>query len=198
MRGNRKNVNTFILYLLIIFQLCTLCNLYLLNRRIMKLTGIVETIESKTTILESEVYEIEIKIDKIDQVKQIEETEVKVEEPEYTLTDVEINMIAQLTMAEANNQEELGKRLVIDTVLNRLDSDRYPNTVREVIYQKNQFAPIWDGNFENCYPSEENINLVKEELTNRTDSEVIFFRTKRYSDYGTPKFKVGDHYFSKL
>lgn len=122
------------------------------------------------------------------------------EETGYQYTEEEIRMIAQLTMAEAGNQSELGKRLVIDVVLNRVDhpDPQYPDTVQEVIYQKNQFSPISDGRFEKCYATEENIQLVKEEIERRTDHDVMFFRTKRYSDYGVPLYCVGDHYFSSF
>ena len=129
------------------------------------------------------------------------ETPEVTDEPEaeatgYQYTEEEINMIAQLTMAEAGNQSELGKRLVIDTVLNRVDHEAFPNTVRDVIYQKNQFSPISDGRFEKCYPTDENIQLVKEEIERRTDHDVVFFRAGRYGDYGVPMYCVGDHYFS--
>lgn len=117
-----------------------------------------------------------------------------------TYTEEEIKMIAKLTMAEAGNQSELGKRLVIDTVLNRVEHEnpQFPDTVKEVIYQKNQYSPIWDGRFDKYYASEENIQLVREEIERRTDHDVIFFRTTRYSDYGVPLYCVGDHYFSSF
>jgi N-acetylmuramoyl-L-alanine amidase len=45
------------------------------------------------------------------------------EEPRYSLTDEEINLIALVTMAEAEGESEQGKRLVISTILNRVDSE---------------------------------------------------------------------------
>ena len=81
----------------------------------------------------------------------IEVEPVVVEEiiPEFEpwLTDDEIDLIAKITMAEAEGESELGKRLVIDTILNRVDSELsyFPDTVEEVIYQPNQFSPIWNG-----------------------------------------------------
>ena len=47
-----------------------------------------------------------------------------------------------------------------------------------------------------CWVKDEFIQLVCEELENRTDYDVIFFRTERYSDYGVPMFQVEHHYFS--
>ena len=118
--------------------------------------------------------------------------------PEYPLTQEEIELIALVTMAEAEGESEYGKRLVIDTILNRADHDYWywPDTVTEVIYQKGQFEAMWNGRVDKCYVMEEIVQLVKEELIERTNTEVLYFRTGRYSSYGTPAFKEGRHYFS--
>lgn len=123
-----------------------------------------------------------------------------VEEPQYSLTEEEINLIALVTMAEAEGEPELGKRLVIDTILNRADHDYWywPDTVTEVIYQEDQFEAMWNGRVDECYVMEEIVQLVKEELLNRTNSEVLYFRTGKYSSYGTPAFKEGNHYFNNF
>lgn len=121
-----------------------------------------------------------------------------VEEPQYPLTEEEINLLALVTMGEAEGESEYGKRLVIDTILNRADhEDSYwPDTVTKVIYQKDQFEAMWNGRLNRCYVRDDIVELVKEELLNRTNSEVLYFRTGRYSSYGTPAFKEGNHYFS--
>ena len=117
-------------------------------------------------------------------------------EPEYSLTQEEIDLIALITMAEAEGEPEEGKRLVIDTILNRVDHERFPDTVEGVIYQKSQFSSVWNGRVDRCYVQEEIVELVKEELVNRTNYEVMFFRTGDYSRYGASLFPVGNHYFS--
>lgn len=132
----------------------------------------------------------------------IAEPEVVIEqsEPEYSLTQEEIELIARLVMAEAEGESEYGQRLVIDVILNRIDhpAKYMPDTVAEVIYQPNQFSPMWNGRFDRCYVKPELVELVKEELVNRTNYDVIFFRTNHYSQYGTPMFQEGAHYFSSL
>ena len=50
-----------------------------------------------------------------------------------------LEYLACLVEAEAGNQDELGKRLVVDVVLNRLDSNEFPDNIYDVINQKNQF-----------------------------------------------------------
>lgn len=116
--------------------------------------------------------------------------------PDYGLSTDDINLIALVTMAEAEGESELGKRLVIDTVLNRMDHPNWPNTARGVIYQKSQFTSMWNGRVNRCYVRDDIVQLVKEELLNRTNSDCVFFRMGRYSDYGKPMFKEGCHYFS--
>lgn len=109
----------------------------------------------------------------------------------------EVELIAQVTMAEAESESDIGKRLVIDTILNRVDSDSFPDDIYDVIYQDEQFSCMWDGRFYDVYPDEEIQKLVWEELCDRTNEDVIFYRTE-YFEYGTPLFQEGNHYFSAL
>lgn len=141
----------------------------------------------------SEVIEIETEPETVEVIEEVE-TQA---EPELSITQEEIELIALVTMAEAEGECEEGKRLVIDTILNRLDSGYYADTISGVIYQPHQFSSMWNGRVDRCYVREDICQLVKEELQNRYNSEVIYFRTGRYSDYGVPVFKVGNHYFSK-
>lgn len=113
----------------------------------------------------------------------------------------ELEEIAIVVQAEAGNQDELGKRYVADVIFNRIDSKDFPDTALDVIYQINpvQFSTTVDGAMEKAgYEiSEEVFQIVLEEAENRTNSDIKYFRTERYSDDGTPAFQHGDHYFSK-
>jgi N-acetylmuramoyl-L-alanine amidase len=113
------------------------------------------------------------------------------------LTDEEIDLIALVTMAEAEGEPEEGKRLVIDTILNRVDSNRFPDTIYDVIYQPKAFTSMWTSRVTRCYVREDIRQLVLEELESRTNDEVVFFHTDFYHSYGTSLFQVGKHYFSK-
>jgi len=114
------------------------------------------------------------------------------------LTKSEVNLIAQVTMAEAEAEPTKGQRLVIDTILNRVKSKTFPNTVNGVIYQPNQYSVMWCDRFERCYPRKDLKKLVRQEARKRTDNRVIFFTAGAYSQYGTPLYVVGHHYFSSL
>lgn len=112
------------------------------------------------------------------------------------ISEEDIALIALVTMAEAEGECEYGKRLVIDTILNRMDSPYFPNTVYEVIYQPGQFSSMWNGRVDVCCVREDICQLVREELQSRSNMDVIFFRTQHFSEYGVPLFQVEHHYFS--
>ena len=126
-----------------------------------------------------------------------ETREEVIPEPSITLSQEEMELLALVTMAEAEGEPEEGQRLVIDTILNRVDSPYFPDTVTDVIYQKNQFTSMWNGRVERCEVRDDILQLVQEEAMYRTNENVVFFRTGRYSDFGIPIFRVGNHYFSR-
>ena len=55
---------------------------------------------------------------------------------------------------------------------------------------------MWNGRIDRCHVTDDIISLIYEELANRTNFDVIYFRTDRFSDYGYPVFQVDNHYFS--
>lgn len=109
-------------------------------------------------------------------------------------SDDDIDLIALVTMGEAEGESELGKRLVIDTILNRVDSDIYPDSIHDVCYQKGQFGCLHNGRCKRCRVTTEVKNLVIEELKNRTNDEVLYFNTGGYMN-SHPVVQEGAHYF---
>ena len=108
----------------------------------------------------------------------------------YDYHPADIVLIGKVMHHEAGNQSELGKRLVIDTILNRVESDAFPNTVYDVIMQPGQYCNPKE------FPPDGTYRLVAEEIYNRTNNKVLWYRTKRYHKYGKPIVKEGGHYFS--
>lgn len=123
-----------------------------------------------------------------------------VESVEDEIWDDSLEYLAMCVEAEAGNQTELGKRLVCDVVLNRYDSGKY-DTLYDVINEKSkgvhQFSVVGDGRIFEVIPTEATYKIVAEELENRTNTEVLYFRTQHYHTFGTPLFQEDDHYFSK-
>lgn len=71
------------------------------------------------------------------------------------LSDEESQMLLKIAMAEAEDQDVIGKALVMNVIKNRVDSDRFPNSIKEVIYQPKQFSPIEDGRYDIAVPDAE-------------------------------------------
>ena len=136
-------------------------------------------------------------VETIDIVEPIIEAEETVDEPIISVSNEDIELLALVTMAEAEGESEEGKRMVIDTILNRVDSERFDNTISEVIYAPNQFTSMRNGRVDRCYVADDIYQLVIEELTNRTNYDVLYFTAYQYGAYGTPMFQIGNHYFSK-
>lgn len=158
---------------------------------------VTESPEKHPNIVVSETVTVETPKYVSSPVEQFVEVKTLIkEEQELLYSEEEINLVALVTMAEAEAESEQGQRLVIDTILNRVDSDKFPNTVKEVIYQKNQFSSMWNGRVDRCHVRDDIYQLVKEEMEERSNDEVMFFGANDYSDYGVPMFKEGGHYFS--
>ena len=123
--------------------------------------------------------------------------EVKSMEAEDAKQEYEYELICRCVEAEAGNQSLIGKRLVADVILNRVDDPRFPASVKEVIYQPGQFAVVANGTIYTVVPSAETIQAVSMELTNRTEREIVYFNCGGFPDYGEKYERVGGHYFSK-
>lgn len=130
----------------------------------------------------------------------VEDIEVENNDLEFIVEEMyydELEYLAACVEAEAGNQGLLGKRYVVDVILNRVDSDKFPNTITEVIEEPKQFSVVSDGRINTVVPSEETYQAIQMELENRLDDTILFFRTGRYHTGYTPCFQHKDHYFSK-
>lgn len=98
---------------------------------------------------------------------------------------------------DSGNQTVETQTMVALTILNRINSDIFPNTVREVVYQDEQFAVTkWD-NFENYGWTESVTAAVKNALAdNEYPDDMYYFRTLHYHTFGTPYMQSEDLYFS--
>ncbi len=108
--------------------------------------------------------------------------------------DIE-KLLAALIFCEAGNQPYDGKVAVGAVVMNRVESGRFPNSIKEVIYQRGQFTPAMTGKLarvmnsgripSSCY------DAARDALSGASPvGNALFFNT----GYGS--FKLGDHYFS--
>lgn len=67
----------------------------------------------------------------------------------YTFTDSERLALQKIALAEARGEGVEGMVYVMQTVINRMEHEKFPNTITEVIEQKNQFSTYKSGKYEN-------------------------------------------------
>ena len=111
-----------------------------------------------------------------------------------TLTDDEKYLIYQITFLEAGNQSIEGQRAVVEVILNRVLSDKYPDTVEGVLSQSDQFT-TWSYRNSKSHnkEQEEALQLVYEEEPILTLDYLMFSRGK--FSWGRNYIKIGDHWF---
>ena len=113
----------------------------------------------------------------------------------------ELELLAAVVEAEAGNQDMIGKRLVVDVVLNRVDSPLFPDTITEVLEQPGQFTTMWNGAVEDAgwHMQEDDYTAVMTEVTGkRLDYDIYFFTAGEYNASCKPAYIHGDHYFGYL
>jgi len=89
--------------------------------------------------------------------------------------------LSHIIYAESGNQSLEGKIAVGNVVLNRVASSKFPNTVYEVIFQRNQFTPVSNGTIY-ATPTEECVIAAKLCLDGaNTAGNALYFINPRYS-----------------
>ena len=141
--------------------------------------------------VETEVYGHDAETDFVPQVK----TGMLVISPEDDYYNT-LELMAKVVEAEAGNQGLLGKRMVVDVILNRARDEDFPDTIVDVIFQKNAFSVIGNGMYAKVEVSKETWEAVMMEIKEVTYPDLFYFCSTGYPIYGTPWDKVGDHYFN--
>lgn len=113
----------------------------------------------------------------------------------------EAQMLMKIAMAEAESDGIEGQAMVMAVVLNRVKDERFPDSIEEVIFQKNQFSPIVDGRY---YKAEPDLNshlaLAEIEKGNFDDVDALYFENASESwQASNCKYieTVGHHRFYK-
>lgn len=132
--------------------------LILVTAAVVRIVAMEDTERSCKEEIESATEELPVLKEEspVQQMQQagIEETESP-QEPLYAWTEENEYMLMKIAMAEMESESIESKALVIRIVLNRVESDSFPDTIKEVLYQKNQFTPIWNGRYDRVEPNED-------------------------------------------
>lgn len=129
----------------------------------------------------------------------------------YDLPDEELDVLLRIVEAEAGNEDEEGKLLVANVVLNRMNAEAFPDTISGVVLQRekgvSQFSPVANGSFYRVKVSEETVSAVSRALMGEDISQgALYFAARKYADRGkmrwfdenlTYLFVHGGHEFFK-
>lgn len=112
----------------------------------------------------------------------------------YELSEEERYLLQQEAMAEARGEDAKGQALVMRVILNRYQSGRYGDSIKQVIYAPGQFSTAGVGS----YVPNDNCNEALEMILNGWDESegALYFCATGYNGK-EPLFKHGGHYFSK-
>jgi len=89
----------------------------------------------------------------------------------------ELDILRRIAWAEARGEDDKGIMLVVNVIMNRVNSPRFPGNIRDVVFQPNQFSPTWNGAFERAMPDSRINNLVDRALRGEDYSQgALFFR----------------------
>lgn len=104
----------------------------------------------------------------------------------------DIDLLAGLIMAEAEGEPYAGKIAVANVVLNRLYSGRWGDSLKQIIYAKNQFAKPKSYYTEDCWKAA----LAAINGENKVPEHILYFqRAKQSYFYGSWYCTIGQHNF---
>jgi hypothetical protein len=86
-------------------------------------------------------------------------------ETERPYSDDDLFYMSHIVQAEAGYCSREMMEGVASVVINRVNDDRFPDTVKEVVEQPGQYSPMTNGTFWN-EPTEEAIEVSEDILTN--------------------------------
>ncbi len=106
---------------------------------------------------------------------------------ELILSEEDKLILYKIVEAEAGCEDYIGKILVANVVLNRLQDSHFPDTVEEVVFQQEdgitQFSPVSNGRYDSAVPAEDTIQAVEAAIQGEDYSEgALYFVARAYAD----------------
>ena len=103
-----------------------------------------------------------------------------------TVDEEDLRLLSSIIFAEAGNQCYAGKLGVGIVVMNRVKSEDFPNTIKEVIYQKKpvQFSPTKNGSYEEALELYDNNEMPEDcilaALSAMDDVTIVEYKSNKY------------------
>lgn len=123
-------------------------------------------------------------IQNISSPKRTVSYDVLINEDAVFLDEESVEVLCRIVEAEAGNEDEKGRMLVANVVLNRVESSRFPNTVKGVVFQKGggiyQFSPVANGRYYRVKVSNQTREAVEKVLRGADESQgALYFVNRR-------------------
>lgn len=104
-----------------------------------------------------------------------------------SLSGTDLETFYKIVEAEAGGEDEVGKLLVANVIINRVRNSHFPNSVTDVVYQReggvSQFTPVSDGRIDKVSVSEETKEIVQRALLGEDVSEgALYFACRSMAD----------------
>ena len=114
---------------------------------------------------------------------------------EKEASDDDLDLLARTIYAESKDEKSEEHYLLAgNVVMNRVASPKYPNTIKDVIYQKGQYSPTWNGQIKHK-PNQLAIDCARRLLKGeRFCPEDVLFQAEFKQGTGVYK-KIGKTYF---
>ena len=109
------------------------------------------------------------------------------------LNSQDYQSLLKIVEAEAGTEDINGKILVANVVMNRVNSEDFPDSVTEVVYQKEkgvaQFSPVSDGRIDSVEVSQETRQAVEKVLCGEDLSQgALYFAARDAASAGNMKW----------
>ena len=141
--------------------------------------------------------------------QRVVDYEVLEQTKKYQLSDKDYEALLRIVEAEAGGEDQDGTLLVANVVLNRVNNESFPDTVWDVVMQREQgiaqFSPTVDGRYQNVRVSEDTVEAVERALYGEDISQgALYFCAREKADSDRLKwfdrkltrlFSYGNHEF---
>lgn len=106
---------------------------------------------------------------------------------QWDFSEDEIEVLQRIVEAEAGGEDGDGKLLVANVVLNRVLDEDFPDTIREVVFQRSngviQFSPVANGRYDKVKVSQDTVDAVQRALEGEDLSQgALYFAARKYAD----------------
>ena len=154
-------------------------------------------IEKKESMIVTSAYDDDLMQEKIRTTK---ETQMEEAAPEnrwhITLSPDETELLARIVWLESQGEPVKGQQAVVEVVFNRMRSDVYPDTLYEVLSQKNPVQFCSFKNRDRAKPTQKEYDSIQQVLDGKTRilrDDTMYFSTFPLTEH--VEVKIGGHYF---